>query len=291
MSYNKYQGGIKKDKKISKLKHFHNCVRIYFLKKNNNGANNLLDIGSGRGAEIDTWIGSNIKYVVGIEPSKDSIRKAIKRYMHLEQDKKKGIRIRFIRGVGNKPWNTGDAALDETSKDAMIHEFGKKKAKFDRVDLFWTIHYMMDTQQDMQHLMDNIDRHTKSKSYITILCMDGDRILDLMKENDGVYRVMDGEDVIFQLTTKFDHTADKKKMNKFGNTINVLLYGAYGLGGGIDENLVFKDSIIEEFTKKNFKLKEFHRFLDIDIPERAELKEYERKVSDLYVVYGFEKWN
>jgi len=224
-----------------------------------------------------------------LPPSKDSIIKAIRRYKFLDNERKKRIHITYIRGVGNKSWNDGEAALDDKSRESMIKYFGKKKVKADKIDLFWTIHYMMDTKTDMLALMNNIDVHSKKETYITILCMDGDRILELLQKNDGVYSVMDGDDVIFRLTAKFDYR-NKEMIGEYGNTVNVILYGAYGLGGGIDENIVFKDTIIKRFTEKNFKLKEFHRFLDVGVPEREELREYEKKVSDLYVVYGFEKW-
>jgi len=191
MSYNKYQGKIKKDGKISKLKHFHNCVRMHFLRKNNQDAGLVIDIGSGRGPEIDTWIDIGIKSVIGIEPSKDSIIKAIRRYKFLDNERKKRIHITYIRGVGNKSWNDGEAALDDKSRESMIKYFGKKKVKADKIDLFWTIHYMMDTKTDMLALMNNIDVHSKKETYITILCMDGDRILELLQKNDGVYSVME----------------------------------------------------------------------------------------------------
>ncbi len=152
---------------------------------------------------------------------------------------------------------------------------------------------MMDTEEDFNTLMNNIDKHTHSGSTVTILCMDGQKIDGLLKENNGSIIVKSSEQydhqVIFQIDAKYPYQTPVEDLSKYGNKISVLFASTYGLEKGIEENLVFIDHLVSEFEKKGFELILEKNYLDINIPERHDLRDYETKVSELYVGLVFKK--
>lgn len=108
---------------------------------------------------------------------------------------------------------------------------------------------MMDTENDFNNILTNINNHTMNKSTIIILCMDGDKIYDILKNNNGKYLIEDNNEMIFELEALYD--INKTNSSFYGNKINVKLRGTYGLEKGINENLVFINNLINQFEKKN----------------------------------------
>jgi hypothetical protein len=299
MEFQKYSGDIKFSGIVKYLKRFHNMVKKYFIDKYSNNINILIDVGSGRGSDARYWVQNRIKFAIGIEPSNDSIKQAIRNYIKLQNMNKgkKITRIQYLNGQGQKNWSDGYAALKEDHIEKFKRYFGNRYGKdkssiqADNINLFWTIHYMMDTEEDFNMLMDNIDRHTHIGSTVTILCMNGQKIDGLLKKNKGsiVIKNTNNQQLVFQLDAKYDYKTPINKLPKYGNKISVLLAATYGLQKGIEENLVFTDHLVNEFKKKGFELILEQDFLDVKIPELDKLRDYERKVSDLYIALVFKK--
>lgn len=299
MAYQKYSGTFAPNEAVKNVKVFHTMVKKHFIDKYSNNINVLIDIGSGRGLDAKYWVANKVKFAIGIEPSSESIKRAIQIYVKLQKMNKgkKITRIQFLNGQGQKDWSDGSAALKEDHIQKFKHFFGTKKdgdrLQADNINLFWTIHYMMDTEEEFNTLMNNIDKHTHSGSTVTILCMDGVAIDGLLKENNGSIIVKSSkeydEQTIFQIDAKYPYETPINELPKYGNKISVLFASTYGLEKGIVENLVFIDHLVKEFEKRGFELILEKNYLDIDIPERHELRDYETKVSELYVGLVFKK--
>lgn len=288
-AYKKYAGPYDKWTDIIKtLKRFHNRVKKYYIEKYCKNKDVILDLGSGRGSDARFWTEFGVKFAVGIEPSIDSIKQAIFMYNKLKRDyneqNKKITKIIYLNGSGEKNFDDGSASLREQDTERFIEIFGKKKFKADTINSFWTIHYMMDNEKDFNTLMKNITKHIKINGTVVVLCMDGQKIHNLLK-NSGVYEVKKGDDIVFKLTAQYNYR--ENNLPFFGNKITVELASTYGLEKGIEENLVFVDELINRFKSRNFRLIEQTEFLDVNIPERKELKNYEEKVSDLYLTLVF----
>ncbi len=286
-AYKQYGGPYKWTDIIKSLKRFHNRVKKYYIEKYSRNKDVILDIGSGRGSDARFWIEFGVKFAVGVEPSTDSIKQAIIMYNKLKNEagSKQITKIVYLNGAGQKNFDDGSAALRDQDRERFKDIFGRKKLKADNINLFWTIHYMMDTEKDFSTLMNNIGNHIKKDGTVVVLCMDGGRIDKLLKEGEGVYEVKKDDKLVFRLKAQYDY--EKDKLDFFGNKISVELASTYGLEKGIEENLVFVDELIKRFEDKKFKLIERTEFLDVDIPERKDLKDYEEKVSYLYLALVF----
>jgi SAM-dependent methyltransferase len=286
--FDKYSGNFEKTDLVKNVKNFHTSVKGYFIDKYAHSANHVIDVGSGRGIDIIYWINSKIKNVIGIEPSSESISRAIKRYVNLNRNLERNdkIYVKFVNGVGNKSWINGDAAL--SNKEQFISAFKNKEHSIDIINLFWTIHYMMDTEEDFKNIFKNIDTFIKPGGKVIIMCMDGKKIHNQFKKNNGVYdvRTKDNEGV-FKLSSHYNHNIDK--LEPCGNKIGVFFRGTYGLEKEIFENIVIPKFLIHHFEKNNYKLILNQNYLDIDIPELKSLTDYERKISLMYMTLIFEK--
>lgn len=62
------------------LKKYHNQIKRTLLEKYARDADSLLDIGCGRGGDIQKWLGCNIKTVVGVDVSPREIEEAFRRW-------------------------------------------------------------------------------------------------------------------------------------------------------------------------------------------------------------------
>jgi hypothetical protein len=281
-SYDKYSGKTNFFPIMSNIKRCHNLIKRTMISKFDENIDLLIDIGSGRGSDIFTWNISNIKRVIGIEPSSDSIKQSIFKYKKISS--KSNMKIQYLNGIGNKKWDDGSASLNEKDTSRFIELFGKRKIKADRINLFWTIHYMLDSVNDFKYLFNNIDTHLKIGGKVVMMYMSGSKISKLLERNNGEYVITKNDDVIFKLTQEYDNIDDI-----FGNKIKVFFKGTYGLEKGIVENLVFGNFIRKHFKKNNYELVYKKKYTDLDLDCIKEQTEDEKKISSLYYIMVFEK--
>jgi hypothetical protein len=296
---NKYSGKISVNVKewelVKDFKLFHNKVKSYYIKKYSKDQNIIIDIGSGRGSDVQYHYINNVGFLIGIEPSPESIRKAVSWYLKTKKKYKNRNRLKvaYLNGVGHKDWGSGNASLNNDDISKFVHYFQIKKIRANTINMFWTIHYMMDCKKDYDILMNNINKHILINSKLVILCMDGNKIHNLLQKHNGVYNInktVNGKHItIFRITSKYDHNAKITDLSAFGNKINIYILSAYGLNKGIDENIVFIDKLAHNIKTLKFKLIEHTNFVDVKIPEFNILTKEDIKVPDLYTSLIFEK--
>lgn len=319
-SFNLYKGKSTYHTITSPVKKCHILIKQYIIALFSSNIDVLIDIGSGRGNDMEFWMDTNIKTVYGLEPSADSIKTAIFRLIKLlnpnnpqhkdrhnnpqhkgqHKDQHKGqhkghykgqTKITFIRAIGNMSWHDGSAGLDDKSKLSLTKIF-RNNIYADRIHLFWTIHYCMDTKQDFQTLFNNINNNIKTGGKVVISCMNGKLIHKLFQKNNGTYvnKTKDGE-VLFELNSHYDHM--NNHISPYGNVIGVKLAGAYGLDSEIKENLVGLKFVINYFCKQGYKLILNDNFVDYAEKNNIEcMKNYtsiQKKISYFYNIIVLEK--
>lgn len=282
-SYKKYSGQVRYDPVNSLAIKYNQGVKEHYIMKYNKNANIVIDIGSGKGKDIHYWINARIKFLIGIEPSQDSIMAAIKRYKY-ERSK---IKIAYLNGVGNKNWDNGDAALRNEDKGRFIDLFGKSNVKANSINLCFTIHYMMSNKSDFDILFNNINNHLMQNGKVLVLFMDGLKIHKLLQKNNGVYAIKNKDQVVFQCTAKYDHTKNKVKI--FGTPINVFFLSVTGLENAPDENLVVPSVLKNYFTNENYELIENKKLSKVFPDKYNELESFQKEIVDLYRAMVFEK--
>ncbi len=280
-SYEKYSGDVRYNPINKPSIKYNQNAKKYYINKFNKNSDVVIDIGSGKGKDLPYWIEANIKYVIGIEPSLDSMLKAIKRYKN-ERNK---IRITYLNGIGNKIWNNGEGALREEDKQKFMDLFQKIKAN--SINMCFTIHYMMDTRKDFNNLLQNIDDHIQKNGKIIILFMDGARMHKLLKKHNGEYIIKNKEEIVFKCTAKYDYNNNKIKI--FGSRINVFFLSVTGLENSPDENLVLPTVIKKIFESHKYELIEDKRLSSVDPEGYVKLEPFQKKIVDLYRAIVFKK--
>lgn len=280
--YDKYSGKINFSPIMHSIKRCHNLIKRTMISKFNKNIDLLIDIGSGRGSDVFTWNISNIKRVIGIEPSSDSIKQSIFKYKKIS--KKTEMVVQFLNGVGDKKWDNGSASLNEKDTSRFIKLFGKNKVKADCINLFWTIHYMLDSVDSFKNLFYNIDNHINKGGKVVMMYMSGSKILKLLDKYNGEYDIIVNNESIFKLKRKHIDTREI-----FGNKIEVFMKGTYGLEKGIVENLVFGNFLRKHFKKNNYELIYKQKYTDLNLECIKEQTVEEKKISSLYYIMVFEK--
>lgn len=309
MAYNKYSGKVKYDPVSKNIVTYNQSVKEYFIKKYNQ--NSLIDIGSGKGKDLAFWKKTNLKFVIGLEPSLDSMKIAIKILNKSNNDnkadkQKSSLRVTYFNATGDKKWSDGSAILNSKYKEnftkGSANDKGSfiqiiKKTKVDSINMFFTIHYMMTTKESFLQLFDNIQTHLNPKGKLVILIMNGRKIHNLLKKNKGELTITNDskieneksneKKIVFQCKAKYDYT--QKALPVFGTTISVYFSSVAGLQNTIDENLVIPKYLIRFFEKNNFKLLENISLSKVFPQKYNTFAEYEKNVIDLYKALIFEK--
>lgn len=288
-SYDKYSGKFDLNIYTEPVKKCHQIIKNFIIQKYSHNINTLIDIGSGRGHDYEAWLKANIKKVIGIEPSESSIKSAIRKYAKMQN---KIPKIIYIRAIGNEKWQNGTGGLDPSAKERLKNIFHGGSVNADRIHMFWTIHYCMDTKKDFLNLFYNINTNLKIGGQLIILSMNGQLIHRLLKKHNGSYKnINDNGNILFELNGYYDyHTNDHKP---YGLTIGVKLAGTYGLDTEIKENLVTNKFLINFFTKRKYKLIEKNNFLTFALENNIscinDYSIYQKRISAFYDVLVFEK--
>jgi ubiquinone/menaquinone biosynthesis C-methylase UbiE len=264
--YDIYKGPMIKDPDTDIIKFFHIMIKKEILKKYAKNANYLLDIGSGKLTDMRLWDDINVKNVVGIEPSKESIE------MGKEKIQKFGFKgkIDVIQGVGNKDWES-----DSKYKIVLSN-------KYDIVTFQFTLHYMMN---NIDIVIKNLDKVIKSGTKIIITCMDGNKIQNDFKRF-GKVEVRNNQEPIFAIVP-FYKISDK--IPESDNNILVYFKGAFGVSSGSLEPIIDIDRLIKIFLENKIKLIERKNFASYDIDIKKRLFPNQLRVSSYYMSMVFEK--
>jgi len=264
--YDIYKGPMQKDQDTEIIKYFHIMIKKSILKKYAYDTNYLLDIGSGKLTDMRLWDDINVKNVVGIEPSRESIE------MGNEKIKKFGFKgkIDVIEGVGNTDWEK-----ESKYKIALNN-------KYDVVTFQFTLHYMMN---EIDIVIKNLEKVIKSRTKIIITCMDGNKIQNDFKRF-GKVEVRNNQEPIFAIVP-FYKVSDK--IPESDNNILVYFKGAFGVSSGSLEPIIDIDKLIKIFTNKGIKLIERKNFASYDIDVKKRMFPNQLRVSSYYMSMIFEK--
>jgi SAM-dependent methyltransferase len=247
-----YSGKFNVNADTEPVKACHQIIKNNIIQQFSKNCDILLDIGSGRGHDYEAWQQNGIRQVIGIEPSEKSIASAIQKYIK-QRTINKWPRVTYINAIGNDIFEDGSAALNDQAKQLLLKIF-EKPLNANTIHMFWTIHYCLNTKQDWNKLIHNIDRNLASNGLIIILYMNGKLIHRLFNRYDGLIEVKSSTSKknIFEIRSYYDYKG--KRLNAFGNTIGIKLAGTYGLDNEIKENLVIPQFLFVNFEKRGYKL-------------------------------------
>ena len=278
--YTKYTGKFISTNYTEPIKQCHQIIKNFIINTYSHNVESLIDIGSGRGHDMSAWKEANIKLIIGMEPSESSYLSAIRKIKH--------NKIKYIRAVGNKLWYNGAAGLTEEAKQELIK---LNNLKVDRIHMFWTIHYCMDTKNDFKYLYNNINTSLKINGKLIILLMKGEVIHKLLNKYNGIIEIAIEGKTIFYIKAYYDYTS--KKLSPYGNKIGIFLLGTYGLNNEIIENIVSLKFLCNYFNKKSYKNEICQNFIKFSKINQIEclthLTNYQKAISFFYTILIFTK--
>jgi len=186
--------------------------------------------------------------------------------------------IKIINGTGDEDWN------NNIKYKKVIEN------KYDVVTFYYTIHYMMN---NIDIVIDNLNRIMKPKCKIIITCMDGNKIHNDFKKYKQI-EVRNRQEPIFAIiplynvSDKIPTYTESDKISEKDNNIIVYFKGAYGVSSGSVEPIIDVDKLIEIFKKNNIELIEKKNFADYNINVKKQMNPMQLRVSSYYMSLVFE---
>ena len=260
-----YKGAMVKDPDTDIIKFFHILIKKEIIKKYASNANYLLDIGSGKLTDMRIWEEFNIKNVVGIEPSTESIKLGEER---LEKHGFKGD-LKVINGVGDEDW----VSVDKYNIAL--------KNKYDVITFQFTLHYMMN---NIDVVINNLKKVMLPKCKIIITCMDGNKIHTDFQRYKYI-EVRNRQEPIFAIIPMYD---TKKDIPEKDNNIIVYFKGAYGVSSGSIEPIIDINKLIRILKENDIHLIERKNFSEYNIDIKKRMGPHQLRVSSYYMSLVFE---
>ena len=166
-------------------------------------AENLLDLACGKAGDLPKWKKSNLKFVFGVDISKDNIENlkdgACVRYGNRQEDltKLKAVfcvadtskNLKNAMAVKNEEYKKilnvmyGKSSINKTTLSPGFQEiWNKAENKFDIVSLQFALHYYFKDLKSLNGLIQNIKENIKEDGYFIGTCFDGETVFNKLKK-------------------------------------------------------------------------------------------------------------
>lgn len=238
--YNKY----KKSKTTSSMRFFHNKIKSMLIDYAGTikADSIMLDLAVGKGGDIRKWYyNDNIKFVLGIDVSKDNIENKIdgacKRYVEEQKNNPSDNSALFLHGDLTKNVKNGEAFLSPQSKaicDSIfgmgtknIETIGKvaynnhaiAKTGFNIVSCQFALHYFFKDKPTLKNFMINIVECTALNGIFIGTCYDGAKVFNLLKENN--FTAYNDEELILNISKKYNEDTFPNNVSSLGYAIEI----------------------------------------------------------------------
>ena len=241
--YNKVEGS---GTLTGALRDFHNSVvKKLLITRVSSPGNTLIDLAVGKGGDFSKWIHAKLKFVFGIDYSRDNIQNrldgACARFLNFRKKYKvmpdvlfvhgnSSVNIRNTNGIfSEKDKQITNAVFGHGAKDlkqlgkGVYKEYGIGADGFNICSIQFAIHYMFETQETLQNFLRNVSEVTKVGGYFIGTSYDGKLMfnrLKHLKENESISILEDGKKV-WEVTKKYDRTDFDDNGSSVGFAIDV----------------------------------------------------------------------
>lgn len=228
------------------LRDFHNLFvkRALILAASKRGGT-LIDLAVGKGGDIPKWIAAKLKFVFGLDLSRDNIENrldgACARYLNYR--KKFRVMPKALFTVGNSGVNirSGDGIVSEKGKQITravfgqgpkdvvdlgkgVHaQYGIGEKGFDVCSVQFALHYMLSSQESFQNFLRNVTETTKVGGYFIGTCYDGDSVFRMLRSTSPgeSVAIMDGGRKLWEVTKGYDREDFPANAASVGYAIDV----------------------------------------------------------------------
>ena len=175
----------------------------------------IFDIGCGRGGDIQKFYHARVGDYVGIDDNYENLfaatESAVSRYNFLKSKFPDYGKMVFIQGDGSLPMKSEiqSKKYSNMSQDNKnnIDKYFTGKNKYDMITSMFAIHYLFNTVESTQNLIDNVKNYLKIGGYLICTLFDSNEVLKLLNGTDvytSYYTNDDGQKTkLFEITKKF----------------------------------------------------------------------------------------
>ena len=228
------------------LRDFHNLfVKKKLIQSATRPGQTLYDLAVGKGGDFPKWISSKLKFVFGVDVSRDNIFNrldgACARFLNYKKQYANMPNALFVQANSGADVISGDACYTEKGKQVVSAVFGKgpKDKKelgegvynqygvgsegFDVVSCQFALHYFFQNSQILNHFLKNVCDGCTVGGYFIGTCYDGKKIFNLLrdkKENESVSSYKDGKK-IWEVVKKYDSDEFENDETSLGYGISV----------------------------------------------------------------------
>ena len=280
------------------LRNFHNLfVKKKLITAVAKRGGNLIDFSVGKGGDIPKWLASKLKFVFGIDISRDNIENrldgACARYLNNRKKYERMFRGLFVVGNSTVNIRNGDGILSDKSKQitkaifgsgakdlkelgkTVYEHFGIASQGFDVGSIQFALHYMFENQVTLQNFLRNVSECVKVGGYFIGTCYDGETIFNYLKSKSVGESIskMSNSKIIWEITKDYEYEEFLPDSTSVGYGINVFQETI---------NKTFKEYLVNyEYLKR---LMENYGFVELTDSESKEmgLKSSTGLFSELY---------
>ncbi len=228
------------------LRDFHNL----FVKKNlivgvANRGDTLIDYAVGKAGDMAKWRMSNLKFVFGIDVSKDNIHNqmdgACARYLNACKKYKNMPKVLFVNGDSGLNIRSAQALATEKDKEitkavfgngpkditllgkGVYNQYGVAEPGFNISSCQFAMHYFFENKTTFHQFIRNLAECTKINGYFVGTCYDGRTVFNLLqdKNNGESMTIMKNDRKIYEITKMYDQTGFPDEEMSLGYPINV----------------------------------------------------------------------
>ena len=240
-----YYNEVKGPKVMKAFRDFHNLVvKSNLINYVSNPGDLLIDYAVGKGGDMPKWIFAKLKFVFGIDFSKDNIRNPVDgvcaRYLNYKQKFDEVPDGLFVYGDSSKNIKNTTGIFSETGKIITNAIFGQGKKEelfkglqksfaiansgFNISSIQFAIHYMFESKDTLNDFLTNLAECTMVGGYLIGTCFDGKKIFDLLsntKPNDFYTFKNRSQEIMLQITKKYDREEFTDDISSLGYAIDV----------------------------------------------------------------------
>jgi SAM-dependent methyltransferase len=288
-----------------------NVIYTYCNAKSYDGIQlKVMDVGCGRGGDIQKWYYCEVELYVGFDPDLEGLINAtdgaVTRYKQ-----QKALHDRFFPAFFANASGSALLQYDEQVRvmgrlrpeDKKVFDkfltWNDKRTIFDRFNYSYTIHYMLSDENSFNNMMENMNRYLRDGGIIMFCTFDGELLKEKLKGKDKIIEYYDenGEKkVLYEIVKKYD---DNTK-DKVGLAIDVHMAWTFEEGVYQTEYLVLPEFIIKTFKEKcSLELIETLSFKEVfdnnreflKISSKVEVDKEKKFYSNVYKFYQDTEFN
>jgi ubiquinone/menaquinone biosynthesis C-methylase UbiE len=255
-------------------RNFNSYVKSEIFKKVRN-TKWVMDLASGKGQDLFRYSSNNMRNIIFLEINKVALAELISRKHSFTTNNKFRNHMNIL---------IQNVDLFDNYKDIIekINNVYTDKS-IDLIMCMFAFHYLMKNMKSLKNICKLINYYLKQNGKFVFSAFDGQKIVDLLEENNGEWTINVDDDVKYSIKKKYDNNI----LEGIGQKIDVLL--PFSKNTYYEEYLINIDIIEKELSKYNIILETNESFSNFFDSYNGHLNNDDKKYVDLYHYYIFTK--